>query len=183
MTTLFLLIQLSFLNPGIPTDIDSSEDETKVQTAVVSWADNSFLSHSNYKFEHFKAFYTDNYFIQTKRIELYEEKSAELKQKKASGMYTGSEENYSADLNKFKRAVEKSKAIVKTIDRVTYYQIHFWTNIQTKDGITVYYEIIVKLDNDYEVIEAIENSSIGKKNEDSKIAYKAGNSQVSVTEK
>lgn len=183
MTTLFLLIQLSFLNPGIPTDIDSSEDEMKVKTSVVDWANSSFLSHSSYKFEHFKAFYTDDYFIQTKRIELYEEKAEELKEKKANGTYTGSDENYSTDLNKFNRAVQKSKAIVKTIDRVTHYHIHFWTNIQTKDGITVYYELNMKLDNDYTVTEALENSSIGKINEDTKIAYKSGNSQVAVVEK
>ncbi|NOQ73751.1 MAG: hypothetical protein GQ574_17215 [Crocinitomix sp.] len=183
MTTLFLIIQLSFLNPGIPTDIDSSEDEAKVETAVVNWANSSFLSHSNYKFEQFKAFYTDDYFIQTARIELYGDKITALKEKKANGEYTGSEETYFADINKLTRAVEKSKAIIKTIDRVTHYQIHFWTNIQTRDGITVYYELNMKLDNDYKVIESLENSSIGKKNDASKIAYKAGNSEVLVIEK
>lgn len=183
MTTLFLLIQLSFFSNGIPTDIDSSADQIKVESAVVNWANASFISHSNYKFEHFKAFYTDDYFIQTMRIEMYEEKIKSLKQKKANGTYNGSDENYNADLNKLTGAVEKAKATINNIDRVTHYQTHFWTNIQTKDGITVYYELNIKLNNDYQVIEALENSSIGKKNSDSKIAYKSGNSQVTVVEK
>jgi hypothetical protein len=183
MTTLFLLIQLCLSNLGTQTDIDSFEDEAKVKNSVLHWADNSFLSHSEYKFEHFKAFYTDDYFIHTKRIELYEEKTEQLKDKKENGTYNGSDEDYFSDLNKFKRATEKSKAIVKTIDRVTHYHIHLWTNIQTKDGITVYYEINLKLDNDYAVIEALENSSIGKINADTKIAYKVGNSEVPVLEK
>ena len=141
------------------------------------------MSHSNYKFEQFKAFYTDDFFIHTARIEIYDDKITAIKDKKAKGEYTGSEENYFADINKLTRAVEKSKAIIKTIDRVTHYQIHFWTNIQTKDGITVYYELNMKLDNGYKVIEAFENSSIGKINADSNIAYKIGNSQVLVNEK
>ena len=63
-------------------------------------------------------------------------------------------------------------------------QIHFWSNIQTQDGIRVYYELNMKLNNDYEVIEAIENSSIGKKNQDSRIAYKPRNTVfVEVIEK
>jgi hypothetical protein len=184
MTTLLLLLQLSFLNPGIPTDIDSSADKVAVEAAVVTWADQIFLNHSNYKFEQFKAFYTDDYFIQTMRIELYEEKIETLEQKKANGTYNGTDENYNADITKLSGAIEKAKAAINTMDRVSYFQIHFWSNIQTQDGITVYYELNMKLNNDYQVIEAIENSSIGKKNQDSKIAYKPKNSApVKVIEK
>ncbi len=184
MTTLLLLLRLSFLNPGIPTDIDSSADKVAVEDAVVTWADQTFLNHSNYKFEHFKAFYTDDYFIQTMRIELYEEKIDALQLKKANGTYKGTDENFNADITKLSGAIEQAKATINTMVRVSYFQIHFWSNIQTQDGIRVYYELNMKLNNDYEVIEAIENSSIGKKNQDSRIAYKPRNTVfVEVIEK
>lgn len=183
MTILLLLIQLSFFNPGIPTDMDSSDDKVMVEDAVVAWANQIFINHSSYKFDYFKAFYTDEYFIQTMRLELYSEKIADLKEKKANGTYNGSQEKYDTDINKLSGALETANTSIDTMDRVTHYQTHFWTNIQTKDGITVYYELDIKLNNNYQVVEALENSSIGKKNGDSKIAYKSDSTHVMVIEK
>ena len=58
------------------------------------------------------------------------------------------------------------------VDRVQYYQVSFWSNIQTPDGLTVYYEYIVKLDNTYSVTEYEENSAIGKKDGNTKPLFK-----------
>lgn len=186
MNALLHLITLVLLNtaPLAPTDdIDSSQDQIKVEQAVVEWANATFIKHENYKFEHFKAFYTDEYFIQTSRIEMYNDKIESLKTKKENGEYHGSDEQFNADVQKLTDAIKKAEDISKKIDRVTHYETHFWTNIQTKDGITVYYELIVKLNNDYTVVEAVENSSIGKKGPDSKIAYKKESGTLLVLEK
>ena len=153
-------------------NIDSSKDQEMVEQEVVNWADRVFVHHTDYKFDYFKAHYTDDYFIQSMRIETYDEKIAELENRKDKGNYHGSEERYQADHQKLTDALDTAKVLIDKIDRVTHFESHFWTNIQTNDGMTVYYKLIVKLDNDYNVIEALENSSIGKKNTDTRIAYK-----------
>lgn len=185
MNLLFQLLTVLNLGLSYPQqDIDSSEDQKKVEKLVVEWADASFVKHENYKFEHFKAFYTDEYFIHTMRIEMYEEKITDLKKRKETGSYSGTEEQYKEELGQLEGALKKAMdADASGIKKVTHYQVHFWSNIQTVDGITVYYELIVKLDNDYQITEAIENSSIGKKSSETKIVYKKGVETVQVSEK
>ena len=176
MNTIFSLIALLFLsssNPGPTQDIDSSDDEVKVKTAVVEWADNTFFSHSEYKFEHFKAIYTDEYFIAVMRAEMYKKRLTALENQKSKGTYKKSDGEYETEHTTLRENLDKSqKEADEFTNRAEYYRIHFWSNIQTNDGITVYYEHIMKLDNDYKVIEATENSAIGKKSSETKILYK-----------
>lgn len=187
MSTLIYLLAFTFIGASNPTptqnEPDSAADQLKVEQAVIQWADAVFKKHENYKFEQFKPFYTDDYFIQTMRIELYAEKIAALEKKKTDGDYTGTEEAFQSDIKKLSGAIEKAKLALDKIDRVDYFQIHFWTNILTKDGITVYYELILKLDGNYAVTQATENSSIGKKGADSKIAYAKDAAGTRVIEK
>ncbi len=181
---LFLqLVSFIYLLAPPQQEINSTIDEEKVKTSVITWADSTFQMHQNYKFEHFKAFYTDEYFIQSMRLGLYQDKIDALEQKKKNGTYTGSQEKYNEELKKSKDALNNAKKdIEKKVDRVTHYQIHFWSNIQMNDGITVYYELILKLDNDYKVTEANENSSIGKTGK-SKISYHKEDQLIKVIEK
>lgn len=179
-----LFVLTTFLvSAAEPTNLDSSQDQQIVEKAVISWADSLFVQHENYKFDHFNAFYTDDYFIQTTRLETYEQKIADLEHKKETGNYTGTEESYQDNLKKLRDALLHAKETIGKIDRVTHYQIHFWSNIKTRDGITVYYELILTLNNNYEITAAIENSAIGKKNSESKIAYKNPTGLVKVVEK
>lgn len=53
----------------------------------------------------------------------------------------------------------------------------------TSDGVTVYYEIKVRLDAQFVILSAIENSSVGKKSADTKISYKKGATGLKVAEK
>ncbi len=154
-------------------DIDSSADEKKVMKAVVDWADSVFYEHREYKFEHFKAMYTDEYFIHVMRANMYKKRLDDLEKKKAMGQYTKTEDEYKKELSDLKLAYDKAQNEADNFpQRATYYYVHFWTNIATNDGVTVYYEHIMKVDNDYHVIEAVENSSIGKKSSSTKILYK-----------
>lgn len=186
MNTLLSLLATVLINTSAPSpanEIDSSADQVKVEEAVVNWANSAFIKHLDYKFEHFKAHYTDDYFIQTMRLETYNDKIETLKSKKEAGEYHGTDEQYENDLRKLSNALKRAEETISHIDKVSHYETHFWTNIQTKDGITVYYELIVKLDNDYKVTEAKENSSIGKKSAETKIAYQKDTTVVKVTEK
>lgn len=154
-------------------DIDSSEDEVKTKDAVVNWADSVFYKHSEYKFEHFKALYTEEYFISVMRSRMYKERLDHLEQDKKLDHYKKSDAEYEKEHKELEDAYLKiQKEADNFSDRVTHFRIHFWSNIQTNDGITVYYEHIIKLDNNYQVMDAQINSSIGKKSDKTEILFK-----------
>jgi len=170
LTLLFLLCSIFTFSQE--QEIDSSEDEKKVEKAVVQWADTTFLSHSEYKFEKFHAFYTEEYFISVMRSRMYKQRVEDLKESKEKGRYKKSDDEYAKELKELESAYQKIQTEADNFKfRVSHYQISFWSNIQTNDGITVYYEHIVKLDNDYKVTEAVINSSIGKKSDKTEILY------------
>lgn len=154
-------------------EIDSAEDEKLTKEAVVAWADSVFYMHKEYKFEHFKAFYTDEYTIALARKGFYKQRVDDLEKDKNAGRYKKSDEEYEQEHKELNDAYLKIKKEADNFKlRVTHFQIHFWSNIQTNDGITVYYEHILKLDNDYNITEAVINSAIGKKSEKTEILYK-----------
>lgn len=172
LTLSLALILITSFSFAQDQKIDSSEDEKKVETAVVQWADTTFLSHSEYKFENFRAEYTEEYFIAVMRSKMYKERLEDLKKSKAAGRYKKSDAEYEKELNEMTAAYNKIETEADNFRfRVSHFQISFWSNIQTNDGITVYYEHIVKLDNDYKVTQATINSSIGKKSENTEILY------------
>ncbi len=171
--TFFALLFLSTSNPGPTQDIDSSEDEVKVKAAVVDWADNTFYGHTEYKFEHFKAVYTDDYFIAVMRSDMYRKRLSNLEHSKSNGNYKKSDGEFEEEKITLQESYEKArKEADEFTERAEYYRVHFWSNIKTNDGITVYYEHIMKVNNDYEVTEATQNSAIGKKSSETKILYK-----------
>ncbi|OIQ24631.1 MAG: hypothetical protein BM555_07030 [Crocinitomix sp. MedPE-SWsnd] len=175
MKLLLLFISLGMFSlAGLSQDqeIDSSEDEVIVKDAVVHWADSVFYSHEKYKFENFRAFYTEEYFIQVMRSRMYKERVTDLEKSKKLGRYKKSDAEYEKEHKELEDAYNKVQKDVDTFKfRASYYQVSFWSNIQTNDGITVYYEHIVKLNNDYKVTEAVINSSIGKKSDKTEILY------------
>lgn len=177
MKTLFTLLTLSslafsFMIPPHGDEIDSSADEAKVKEAIVKWADATFHSHENYKFENFHAFWTEEYEINWMRTHAYEDMINELEADKKRGAYKGTDAEYQKEHDDLSTKLAEIKSQASGIKRAEYYQISFWTNCQTNDGITVYYEFIVKCDNDYKVFDALINSSIGAKSEKTEIVFK-----------
>lgn len=185
MNTLILLILTSFYSVTSQSEISATDltEQTQVENAVTAWATKNFTYHEGEKFEQFRPFYTEEYSIQELRIEAYTEKIALVKAKKLDGTYTGSEDDYSKEIKKLEDAIAHANSLLLQVQRIDYYQIHYWTNIQTVDGISVYYELIMKLDQNFNVVESLENSSIGKKSSASKIAYKPAGDLVKVIEK
>ncbi len=185
MNTLILLFFTSFYSINPQTNYLNTDltEEERVKNAVTVWSSTIFISHKGEKFEQFRPFYTEEYSIQELRIEAYTEKIALIKAKKLDGTYTGSEEDYTKEIKKLEDALTHANELLLQVQRIDYFQIHYWTNIQTVDGITVYYELILKLDQNFNIQEALENSSIGKKSTGSKIAYKPSTDLVKVIEK
>lgn len=168
-----LILMTAFCSFSQEDEIDSSQDKIKVEQAVVRWADSIFYKHSEYKFENFRAEYSEGYYIAVMRSRAYKERVEDFEKDKAAGRYKGTEEAYLKELQTLKDAYTKAQNDADNyVNRADYFIIHFWSNIQTTDGITVYYEHIIKLDNFYNVIEATINSAIGKKDENTQILYK-----------
>ncbi|WP_066759640.1 hypothetical protein [Crocinitomix algicola] len=179
------LIALSLL---ICTSIYSNEPVTsieleKIEKSIKSWTDSSLIAYHGDKFENHRAFYTDDFFIQNTRIELYGEKIEKLKAQKQNGSYPGTENEYNENLKTLEAVILEASSKIQNIDRVAHYEVNYWSNIQTKDGVTVYFEIVFKLNSNFEIISAKENSSIGKIGPQSKIAYKSGKHPIRVIEK
>lgn len=168
-----LLFASAFFAIAQDDEIDSSQDKIKVERAVVRWADSVFYKHSEYKFENFRAEYSEGYFIAVMRSRAYKERVTDLEADKAAGRFKGTEEAYQKELQTLKDAYTKAQTDADNyVLRADSYTIHFWSNIQTTDGITVYYEHIVTLNNSYQVTAAVINSAIGKKDENTQILYK-----------
>lgn len=176
-----LSIQTNSLTQNIESD--TITEQLQVEMAVTNWANETFIKHENYLFKGYTVQFTDDYTIQAMRLELYEEKISILRRDKERGTYPGSEENFQTELRALEASVEKVKNILTTIERVDHYEIQFWSNIQCMDGITVYYELFMKIDSNFTILEAVENSSIGKRVEGSKIAYQKKENQIKVIEK
>ena len=134
-----------------------------------------FYMHKEWKFEHFHAFYTEEYEIGYLRSNAYKDRIVELEKEKENGQFKGSDDEYEKEHKHLQEQYEKIKGDFENItNRATHYKISFWSNIQTNDGITVYYEHIVTLNNSYQVTDAEINSAIGKKSDKTEIVYKKG---------
>lgn len=160
-TLLFFLPQM-IQQPQLPK---GSEEEKKLtKEAVIVWADNTFKEYDNPRFENFVAHYTDEYLMMKMRIEMLEKRKEKL------------DSTQKEDIKNIDLQIEKVEEILTEMDeKVTHYEIDFWANILTNDGITVQYCHKIKLDNAYKVVSFEETSSIGKKSQSTRIRYKKTN--------
>lgn len=181
-TVLILLLALFTQNSNPYEEVNSMERE-KIELAISNWADSIFIKHEGDKYETHRAFYSDEYFIHTTRIEMYTEKINVIQQQKEKDEYPGSEEQYTNSLNKLEETIASARESLAKTDPIDHYESNFWSNLQTQDGITVYYEILINMNSKFEILSAKENSSIGKISFDSKIAYSKGDHPIKVIEK
>lgn len=154
------------------TSKDASTDETIVKEHVVKWADTIFYYYDNPRFEQFHAQYTEEYEISQLRIEMYESKLKNLEKLKAKGFYKKTDEEYEAEHAALVTKIADLKVAEENIEqKAEYYQILFWANIKTNQGLTVYYSLDVRLNDDFNVTSHEIKSEVGKKNDKTKILY------------
>ena len=161
----------------------SKFEEKFVKSSVLTWADSTFREHSDYKFESFTAYYTEEYTILTLREEFYRKQLAELKKSKTSGKYTKEQAQFDLEVQKLEESIRTVKHEKENlVQKVTHYKILFWSNVKVSDGTFVYYGFDVRLSNQYKVESVKEKNSIGKRNA-SKIVYKPNAQLIKVIEK
>jgi len=178
MTKLFYLLSLLILLTSIsiqtknPNENSVDTDEKTVRKSVISWADSVFYFHEEYRFEQFHAEYTDKYQIARLKLELYLGRQKNLEKIKQKGFYKKTDTEYEKEHSEL---VKKNADLKTTLDnfqdKAEFYHVLFWSNIKTNQGPTVYYSLLVTLDNNYKVISSEIKSEIGKKNDKTKILY------------
>lgn len=169
LTLLFLFIVLTF---SLKAQDTLSTDEQIVKEAVIEWADSSLYSYNEPRFKNFVANYTDEYLMKKMRADAIDKSIERIEKSYNEGTYKGSESDYKKSIHELE--VRKREALDGEKDfhpKVTSYTISFWSNILLDSGVYNHFEIIVTLNDYYEVIKTKVNSSIGD-NKKGKIWYK-----------
>lgn len=142
--------------------IDSSADKIKVEESVMKWCDDNLHSYEGKKFEKFHAYYTDEFEMENIKVDMYTNQLQSLERRKKAGKYSGTEEKYNAEVKANKEKIEKTKkGLVSFKPKVTHYEVYLWTNIKTKKGTSVFFELYFKLNDEYKVVSHKINSAIG----------------------
>jgi hypothetical protein len=176
MSILFQLISFFILfNTSSPEQEPGSKfDEKFVKSSVLAWADSTFYEHSDYKFESFTAFYTEEYTILKLRADFYQKQLADLKKRFNAGEYGKSETEYELEVKKLEQSIRTvTEEKDNLVQKVTHYKILFWSNVKVSNGTFVYYGFDVRLNNQFKVETVKEKNSIGK-HSGSSISYKQG---------
>ncbi len=169
---LFLSFSVLSYAIGYTESIQIERDKSIVQDHILEWSDSTFYFHEDYRFENFKAHYTDEFYVVMMRSDQYKMKIEKLEKQKKSQTYQGTDEEYGNELLSLKRKYKKFQIMVDNFtNRVKYFEVLFWSNIKTKHGYPVYYAHRFKLSNDYFIMAALIKSSIGNKSPDNKIIY------------
>lgn len=169
---IFGLLVLTSLTLQDAPSAESTADEEIVKKNVLAWADSVFYFHEEYRFEQFRAFYTEEYQIALLRAEMYGDKLGNLEKMKAKGFYKKTDAEYEKEHQGLVTKNKELNDIVENFDnKAEYYQILFWSNIKTNHGITAYYSHAIKLNNNFQVTSAEIKSAIGKKNDKTEILY------------
>lgn len=169
-----LIILIGFLVVGVLSKAqDTVMIQKKIEAAVIEWADQKFVAYDNPRFEKLMIFYSDAYEMWKMRPAMLKSRKKKIKAAHAKGESGLSDEEYQKQLDEIdeqlKNVQERISSMTAIADK---FMISFWANIKTNDGITVHYEHIMTLDGQYNVLKGEENSSIGKKSDETKILYK-----------
>lgn len=180
----FTFLIFSFFIPNIYSQEPVIATEVMILDSVISqWADACFIEHKGDSFKDHRAFYSDDYFIQTTRIEMHSAKIESLRDQEKNGTFNGTAEELAESIHRLEQSIQSAQEALKTIVPIDHYEVNYWSNIQTRDGITVYYEFVISLDGNFKIISVKENSSVGKISPESKIAYQSSYTGEKIIEK
>jgi hypothetical protein len=150
----------------------ASVDYNRVTASVIQWADSTFHTYNEPRFENFVPHYTDEYLMAKMRAESLEKSIQRMEKSKERGGYKGTEAEYEKAMNDLKE--RKANAVVVGTDfhpKVTHYSITFWSNIRLDTGILNYVRHEIELNDNYQVVKAEITGNIGD-NKKGKIVYK-----------
>jgi hypothetical protein len=166
--SLFLLSATLYAQEKPTEDVDY----TRVTAAVIRWADSTFHTYNEPRFENFVPHYTDEYLMSKMRAESLDKSIERMERSKERGTYKGTDADYEKAMKDLQE--RKANAILVGSDfhpKVTHYSITFWSNIRLDTGILNYVRHEIELNDNYQVVKAEITGNIGD-NKKGKIVYK-----------
>ena len=171
MKNFFLLITLLSIT-GF-TFKEKPEEQGRAEKSVLLWADKTFEHYDSPRFENFNAVPTDAYFKLENKVIALKEYREEMRQSFADGEIKKPKEEFDSSLTKLNHKIDSlDKVRMDHPDKVSYFEIDFWSNIKVSNGLTAYYMHHVRLDPGFAILSAEKTSSVGKVDESIKILYR-----------
>jgi hypothetical protein len=151
---------------------DNEEIKAKAEKAIVSWANKTFNHFEGSRFENFHLSPSPEYYAMSILREEYETFKEEIVYNFNEGTSDRTEQEVKDDTANIDKKIEELDAMLAMIDPpFDHIEYFWWSNIQTDNGLTVYFQHQIKLNPDYKVISYRESSAVGKPS-DVKILYK-----------
>jgi hypothetical protein len=176
--TLFLIVFFStatvaFMQNTSGSGSTSPENQDLVEKSVLAWADKTFEFYDGARFEKFEAAVSNDYMKLESKLQGMKEYKTELSDQYTSGSLNKTKEEYDKMIKKTDRKIDSLQTLVKNTPAGTSgFEVDFWANILTNNGLTVYYKHHIILNKDYTVTKHTVTSSVGKANDQQKILYK-----------
>ncbi len=160
MKYLFLLL----LSISLSTQAqDEAEIKSKAEKAILSWAEKTFNHFEGSRFENFHLSPSPEYYAMSVLREEYVTFKEEIVYNFNEGTSDRTEEEVKEDTSSINKKIEELDQMLAMIDPpFDHIEYFWWSNIQTDNGLTVYYQHQIKLDPDYKVISYRESSAVGK---------------------
>lgn len=167
-----LVSPIAFMQGNAGND-NAAQYQDYVEKSVLSWADLTFEFYDAARFEKLEVTTSNEYMKLQNKIEGMKEYKIEMNDNFNSGSLNKSKEDFDKMMKKTDRKIDSMQTLLsKTPAGVSGFEIDFWANIMTNNGLTVYYKHHLILNADYKVINHTVTSSVGKTNEEQKILYK-----------
>jgi len=171
-----LLLSASALlrsNPNHSSIVFSAEQQDMVEKSVLDWADKTFEYYDGARFEKFEAAVSAEFEKLSAKLEGMKEYKQEISDQYKAGELNKSQEEFDKMIKKTERKIDSLQTLVNnTPAGASGYEIDFWANILTNNGLTVYYKHHIVLNKDYTVTSFKVTSAVGKANEEQKILFK-----------
>lgn len=169
MKYLLLLIAFSSLNTFSQ---DEAAMKKKAEQAIKAWADKTFEHYDASRFENFYMSPSPEYYAMSILREEYVTFKEEIVFNFTEGKSDRTEEQVKKDTTSIAKKIQELDNMMASIDpKFDHIEYFWWANIQTNNGLTVYYQHQIKLDDQFKVISHRESSAVGKP-KDVSIIYK-----------
>lgn len=173
ITALFILIAPIAFMQGSKVNDNAAEHQSMVEKSVLEWADVTFEFYDGARFEDLEVATSKEYYKTEAKLNGFKEYKVEMKDMFDSGQLKKTKEEFDAMMKKTDRKIDSLQILLKnTPAGVSGFEVDFWANIMTNNGLTVYYKHHLILDAEYKVTNHTVTSSVGKTNDQQKILYK-----------
>jgi hypothetical protein len=169
-----VLLLIAIMLTAAPGSWSQKTAEQKaVEKAVIDWAGNTFEFYDAPRFEKFEALPSPDAFALEMQINDLKAFKEEIIFNYGEGKSDRTPEKLAKDTTEINKNIAAMEEMLSTIEpKYDGYEILFWANIRTNNGLTVYYQHRVVLTADYKVKSARLTSRVGEENDQVKIVYK-----------